>query len=89
MEIGLVYFEGCPNWQLADATTPVSYRIVGSLDEAGQPGFRGSPGILVCGRGRFARPGGPAGLACRLCPGTGGDHSPAAGQIQAVLADAA
>jgi hypothetical protein len=69
--------------------TPVSCRTVGSPDEAGRLGFRGSPAILASGRDRFARPGGPAGLACRLCPGAGGDHFPAAEQIQAVLADAA
>jgi hypothetical protein len=39
---------------------------------------------------RFAHPGDPVGLACRLYPGAGGGgHSPAVQRIQAVLADAA
>jgi hypothetical protein len=100
MEIELLYFEGCPNWQLAAARlrealravgaaeTPVTYRTVDDPDEAERLGFRGSPTILVNGRDRFARPGDPAGLACRLYPGGGGDPSPTVEQIQAVLADA-
>jgi hypothetical protein len=101
MEIELLYFEGCPDWQRADArlrealravgaaATPVTYRTAGNLDEAELPGFRGSPMILVNGRGRFARPSDPAGLACRRYPGAAdGDHSPAVRRIQAVLADA-
>jgi hypothetical protein len=102
VEIELLYFEGCPNWQLADtrarealhavgdATKPVTYRTAGNPDEAERLGFRGSPTILASGRDDFARPGDPVGLACRLYPSAGGgDHSPAVQQIQAVLADAA
>ena len=102
MEIELLCFEGCPNLQPAGVplreavrtvragTPPVICRIVGSPDQAERPGFGGSPAILAGGRDRFARPGGPAGLACRLHPGAGGrDHSPTAGQVEAVLADAA
>ena len=102
MEIELLYFEGGPDWQPADtrmrqalhavgaAAAQVTCRIAGNPDEAERPGFRGSPTILVNGRDRFARPGHPAGLACRLYPGAGGgDHSPAVKQIHAVLADAA
>jgi len=102
VEIELLYFEGCPNWQLAntllwkalravgDATIPVTYRTAGNPDEAERLGFRGSPTILASGRDDLARPGDPVGLACRLYPSAdGGDHSPAVQQIQAVLADAA
>ena len=101
MKIELLYFEGCPNWQLADtrlrealhavgaAKTPVTYRTVGSPDEAERLGFRGSPTILVNGRDRFAAPGDPAGLACRIYPGAGGGHFLTVQQIQAVLTDAA
>ena len=102
MEIELLYFEGCPDWQPAGtrmrealhavgaAATQVTYRIAGNPDEAERPGFRGSPTILASGRDRFARPGHPAGLACRLYLGAGGgDHCPAVKQIHAVLADAA
>ncbi len=102
MEIELLYFEGCPNWQRADArlrealhtvgaaTKPATYRMVDSPDEAERLGFPGSPTILVNGRDSFARACDPAGLARRLYPGAGGgDHSPTVQQIQAVLADAA
>jgi hypothetical protein len=101
MEIELLYFEGCPNWQLADtrlrealhavgdATIPVTCRNVDNLDEAERLGFRGSPTILVNGRDRFARPDDPVGLACRLSPNAGGDHSPTVRQIQAVLTNVA
>ena len=102
MGIELLYLEGCLSWQLADArlpealravadaTAPVTCRAVEDPDEAERPGFGGSPTILGDGRDRFARPGAPAGLACRLCQGAGGgDHSSAVDQIQVVLADAA
>ena len=99
MEVELRYFESCANWQLTGArlgdalcavTTLVTCRTAGKPDEAGRLGVRGSSAILVSGRDRFARPGDPVGLACRLCPDAGGgDHSRTVGQIQAVLADAA
>ena len=101
MQVELLRFGGRPNRQLTgarlrdalrafgDVATPVTGRTAGGRDEAGRVGFRGLPTILVGGRDRFARPGDPAGLTCRLCPGTSGDQSLTIRQIRAVLADAA
>ncbi|HEX9515948.1 MAG TPA: hypothetical protein VF940_07210 [Streptosporangiaceae bacterium] len=98
MEIELPYFEGGPNWQLAGArlpealhtarhaATPVTWPTAGDPDEAGRPGFRGSP-ILASGRYPFARPADRAGTACRLNSSDGaGDQSLTVRQIRAVLA---
>ena len=101
MQTELLHFGGRPNWQLtgarlrdalnafADVATPMTCRTAGYRDEAGRVGFRWLPPILVSGRDRFARPGDPAGLTCRLCSGTSGDQSLTIRQIQAELADAA
>jgi hypothetical protein len=101
MQIELLHFGGRPNWQLTgarlrdalnafgDVATPVTCRTAGDRDEARRVGIRGLPAILVSVRDRFARPGDPAGLTCRLCSGASGDQSVTIRQVQAVLADAA
>ncbi|MDQ3612268.1 MAG: thioredoxin family protein [Actinomycetota bacterium] len=78
MEVTLLYFDGCPSWQLADerllealALTghpdqPVTRRQVTTPEQAEQLSFRGSPTVLVDGRDPFAEPGAPTGLACRM-----------------------
>jgi len=101
MEIELPYFEGGPNPQLVGArlpdafhtaqhaATPVTWPTAGDPDEAGRPGFRGSP-ILARGRCRFARHADRAGTACHLNPSDGADdQSLTVRQIEAVLAYAA
>lgn len=101
MNVELVYFEDCPNWQLAevrlrealgargDTTTPVTYRIVSGPGDVEWLDFAGSPTILVNGRDAFARTENPGGLACRLYSNYTGDYRvPTVGQLQAVLADA-
>jgi hypothetical protein len=62
VEVRLVYFDGCPNWQLARkrlrqvldwlgrADVPIKGVRVGTLDEAMAAGFAGSPTILIDGR---------------------------------------
>ena len=75
MEITLQYFDGCPNWKLADerlaslaAERPgvvVTRQIVDTDEEAERVGFHGSPSILVNGVDVFAAAGAPVGLACR------------------------
>lgn len=75
MDITLLYFEGCPNWELADerlgvlaADRPdlrVTRRLVESAAEAERVGFLGSPSIHVDGVDVFAEPGSQVGLACR------------------------
>lgn len=75
MEITLQYFDGCPNWKLADerlaslvAERPdivVTRQIVDTDEEAERVGFHGSPSILVNGVDVFAAAEAPVGLACR------------------------
>lgn len=75
MEITLQYFEGCPNWKLADQhieelvqefpEITVSRHLVDTVEEAERVGFRGSPSILFDGVDPFAQPDAPVALACR------------------------
>lgn len=75
MEITLQYFEGCPNWKVADQhinelaqefpQITVSRHLVETVEEAERVGFRGSPSILFDGVDPFAQPDAPVGLACR------------------------
>jgi len=77
-EGALVYFDGCPNWQVADERLRAALVAVGRPDdavelvlvstpeEAEATQFRGSPTVLVDGRDPFSDPDAPVGLACRL-----------------------
>ena len=75
MEITLQYFEGCPNWKVADQhinelaqefpQITVSRHLVDTVEEAERVGFRGSPSILFDGVDPFAQADAPVGLACR------------------------
>src|SRR5258708_37566068 len=101
MQVDVRLLGGGPMWQVAgarlrdalnafgDVATPVTCRTAGDRDEARRVGIRGLRTILVSVRDRFARPGDPAGLTCRLCSGASGDQSLTIRQVQAVLADAA
>lgn len=76
MEITLQYFDGCPNWKVADerlaeiaAERPdvtVTRHLVETFDEAERVGFHGSPSVLVDGVDPFADAGAGVGLACRI-----------------------
>ncbi len=76
MEITLLYFDGCPNWKLADqrlaqiaAEHPeirVTRQRVETVEDAERIGFHGSPSILVDGVDVFAGPDAGVGLACRV-----------------------
>ena len=78
MHVELLYFDGCPNWQLADERLRVAlaqvgqddvrvqHRQVTSPEQAETAGFRGSPTILVDGLDPFAEPDAPVGLSCRV-----------------------
>lgn len=75
MDITLQYFDGCPNWKVADerlvALTEgnpgmvVRRHIVDTVEEAERVGFGGSPSILVNGIDPFARASASGGLSCR------------------------
>ncbi len=73
--VTLQYFDGCPNWQVADQRLRelrseldfgLEYRKVETPEEAERTGFRGSPTVLVDGTDPFAAGDEPTGLACRV-----------------------
>lgn len=95
VEITLQYFEGCPNWRLADERLRVAlqetvdsdahrivYERVETTEQAEARGFRGSPTILVDGRDPFADEQAPVGLSCRIYQtDTGPDGAPSVAQL--------
>lgn len=96
MNITLLYFEGCPNWRLADerlaviaAERPditVTRHLVETPEEAESTGFLGSPSIHVDGIDLFGAPGSQVGLTCRRYPTPGGyEGAPTLEQLRAVL----
>ena len=77
MDVRLLYFDGCPNWQetddrlreaLARHAQQVSptYVKVSTAEDAERLSFRGSPTILVNGADPFADDSAPVGLSCRV-----------------------
>jgi len=76
MDITLLYFDDCPNWQVVDQRLAaiakdrldvmVTRHRVETLEEAERVGFLGSPSILVDGVDLFAEPGAGVGLSCRV-----------------------
>ena len=76
MDITLQYFDGCPNWKVADARLQalkeegfdleIVRQLIETPEAAAEAGFRGSPTVLVDGIDPFADPGAPVGLSCRV-----------------------
>ena len=75
MDVTLLYFDGCPNWQTTDKRLSeladefgfaVTRRKVETPEQAEVEGFRGSPTVLVDGRDPFAEGDEPVGLSCRV-----------------------
>lgn len=100
MDIELLYFDGCPNWQqahdrLADALvatgnagTPIVLRTVTTPEDAQREGFPGSPMIRIDGADPFASTG-AASLSCRVYrTGTGIEGAPALSDLIAAIRDA-
>src|SRR4051794_4420896 len=92
MKITILYFDGCPNWQIAvDRVQQISgqqpaIEMIGSSEEAVRREFRGSPTILVDGIDPFADPAAPVGRACRLYrTETGLEGSPSVAQLRAAI----
>jgi hypothetical protein len=98
MTISLLYFDGCPNWHVADERLraalvavgrpddAVEHVLVSTPEEAEASQFRGSPTVLVDGRDPFSDPDAPVGLACRLYRTDQGlAGSPTVEQLVAVL----
>ena len=96
MNVTLLYFDDCPNWQdtardlrvlAADlGTIVVIHHLVDSPEEAERTGFRGSPSVIVDDVDPFADPDAPVGLSCRLYQTPDGPAgSPTLDQLRAVL----
>ena len=78
MRVTLRYFDGCPNWQIAEAhlrealdanghgDVSVEHEKVETAEAAERLGFIGSPTVLIDGYDPFASPTAPVGLACRI-----------------------
>lgn len=78
MHVELLYFEGCPNWKVADERlteamgalgrddVTVQLRVIGTQAEAEELGFLGSPSIRIDGHDPFAAGDEKVGLACRV-----------------------
>jgi hypothetical protein len=93
--VTLLYFDGCPNWQVADqrlrrladeVAFTLERRQIDTPAEAEQAGFRGSPTVLVDGNDPFATGDEPSGLACRVYATEDGPQgAPTLEQLRAVL----
>lgn len=96
MNVTLLYFDGCPNWETTDAHLrllegelglSVERRLVETPEEAERVGFRGSPTVLVDGRDPFAEGDEPVGLSCRIYQTPDGPAgAPTLEQLRAVVA---
>ncbi len=78
MKVELLYFDGCPNWTVADERLAEAARLVSRADltvhrrrvdteeDAIAVGFTGSPTILIDDKDPFATGDEQVGLACRV-----------------------
>jgi hypothetical protein len=98
LDVTLMFFADCPNWQLADerlrealaragrGDVRVQHRQVTTVEQAESVGFRGSPMVLIDGRDPFADPHAAAGLSCRVYRTEAGlTGAPSVEQLLAVL----
>lgn len=97
MDVSLLYFNECPNWQLAHerllaiaaerGDLTVVHQLVETPEEADRVGFFGSPSIQVDGVDLFADEDSQVGLTCRRYrTPTGHDGAPTLDQLRTVLA---
>lgn len=94
--VTLLYFDGCPHWQVADVRLralaeefglTITRQQVDTPEDAEHFGFLGSPTILVDGSDPFAAGDEPAGLSCRrYATPDGPSGAPTEDQLRAVLA---
>jgi len=78
VKVELLYFDGCPNWRLAEERLTSALRLANRPDvtvvqrrvarngQAAALGFVGSPTVLVDGRDPLATGGESVGLSCRV-----------------------
>lgn len=99
VDVSLLYFEGCPNWQVADrrlselAAERPSLRVtrcqVRTIEQAQRVGFHGSPSIHVGGVDVFAAADTGVGLSCRVYVTPDGmAGAPTLEQLRAAIPDA-
>lgn len=101
MDIELLWFSGCPNWQVTDERLRRALAVAGidaevvlvevtTPDDADRRRFRGSPTVLVNGEDPFADESDPVGLSCRVFQTPDGLRgAPTVDQLVAVLQGAA
>jgi len=99
MTVTLQYFDGCPNWQVAEERLREALRNVGDAhevvhqlvadpDDAERVGLRGSPTILIDGHDPFTDDAEPVGFACRIYRTEAGtEHAPSVAQLERALCD--
>lgn len=95
MDVRLLYFDDCPNWEVLDGRLreladelgfELGYEKVETPQEAEERQFRGSPSLLVDGRDPFEPQGSPVGLSCRVYPTPSGlAGSPTVEQLREAL----
>lgn len=95
MKLELLYFEGCPNWEVAAERLDgiavrrgltVERRRVTTSAEAEAAQFRGSPTILIDGNDPWALGHDSFGLACRMYQTPEGPAgSPTTEQLEAAI----
>ncbi len=96
--VTLLFFDGYPNWQttndnLEALAVEFGFEFVRCQVEADEDAqrlqFRGSPTVLIDGRGLFAIGDEAIGLSCRMCPtGAGFAGAPSVTQLRGVLSAA-
>ncbi len=96
MNIALLYFDGCPNWKVAEerlaaiaaerSDITVTHHLVESIEAAERLGFHGSPSILIDGVDVFADSDAGIGLSCRVYQTPDGPAgAPTTEQLHAVI----
>jgi hypothetical protein len=99
MRVGVRFFEGCPNWRVAEerlrevlaeigaSDVAVELERVDTPEQAQAVAFRGSPTVLVDGEDPFLDEAVPVGLMCRIYPTPdGAQGAPSVEQLRAALA---
>ncbi len=99
MKVTIQYFDGCPNWELADqrlrkvlrelsgGTVTLERQLIDSPETAERIGFRGSPTILIDGHDPFATGHEPVGMSCRVYDTKRGrEGAPSEAQLRDALA---
>jgi soluble P-type ATPase len=78
MKLELFYFDGCPNWAVAEERLREALHLSGhsdvliqrhgvqTLEQAAKVGFLGSPTVRIDGRDPFAQAGEQVALSCRV-----------------------